>query len=248
MTIESLTYMNSLGESLVFSHQSVYCPQDVGGLSDVRNTIYSINSMGQDGDTFVSNRIEARDIDISGYISERDPGKMRDAKRRLARVLNPQLSATLTYQYGSFVRVISCRAVNAPTVSRSAGTIYTKFDVQLTCLNPYWREQAESRDDIAAWVGGLEFPVNIPEEGMEIGYRQPSLIVNVYNAGDVATRIRAVFTAQDRVVNHCIINVDTGESIRFLFTMEEGDSLTISTGYGEKSAVVSNADGTCLTI
>lgn len=81
MTIESLTYMNSLGESLVFSHQSVYCPQDVGGLSDVRNTIYSINSMGQDGDTFVSNRIEARDIDISGYISERDPGKMRDAKR-----------------------------------------------------------------------------------------------------------------------------------------------------------------------
>ena len=49
--IEILTYENENGESLVFSHASAFCPQEVTGLTDVRSTIYSIHSMGQDGDT-----------------------------------------------------------------------------------------------------------------------------------------------------------------------------------------------------
>lgn len=234
--IEQLTYTNSLGESLVFSHASVYCPQDIEGLTDVRNTIYSINSMGQDGDTFVANRLESRDIDITGFIRERDPDKLRTYRRKVARVLNPQLSATLTYQYGSFVRVIGCRSVNAPVVSKPVQSIHTAFSVQLVCLNPFWREAAEKRDDIAAWIGSLEFPVEIPAAGMMVGYRQPSLIVNVFNGGDVKTGIRIEFQALDGVVDPVITNVDTLESIRLNITMQEGDVLTLSTGYGEKWA------------
>ena len=240
--LEVLTYTNSLGESLVFSHTSVYCPQIIEGLTDVRNTIYSINSMGQDGDTFVANRLESRDIDISGFIRERDPDKLRTYRRRLARVLNPQLSATLTYQYGSFTRVIGCRSVNAPVISKPTQSIYTAFSVQLVCLNPFWREVAEKRDDIAAWLGALEFPVEIPETGMQIGYRQPSLIVNVFNGGDVKTGIRIEFQALDDVVDPVITNVDTLEFIRLNITMQEGDVLTLSTGYGDKWARL-NRDG-----
>ena len=236
MNMETLTYTNSMGEYLVFSHGSVFCPQTVEGLTDVRNTIYSINSMGQDGDTFVANRLESRDIDISGLIRERDPEKLRTQRRKLARILNPQLSATLTYQYGSFSRMISCRFVNAPVVTKPAGAIYTAFTVQLVCLNPFWREAAEKRDDIAAWIGSLEFPLEIPEAGIILGYRQPSLIVNVFNGGDVRTGIRVEFQALGIVIDPVITNVDTLESIRLNITMQEGDVLTLSTGYGEKWA------------
>lgn len=235
-TTETLTYTNSLGESLVFSHGSVYCPQNIEGLSDVRNTIYSINSMGQDGDTFIANRLESRDIDISGIIRERDPVKLRTYRRKLARILNPQLSATLTYTFGSFTRVISCHSVNAPVINQPAGSIYTAFSVQLVCLNPFWREAAEKRDDIAAWIGSLEFPVEIPETGMQIGYRQPSLIVNVYNGGDVRTGVRIEFQALGDVVNPVITNVDSQEFIRLNINLQEGDILTLSTGYGDKWA------------
>lgn len=234
--LEVLTYTNSLGESLVFSHSSVYCTQAVEGISDVRNTIYSINSMGQDGDTFVANRLESRDIDISGFIRERDTEKLRTYRRMLARILNPQLSATLTYTFGSFTRVISCRAINAPVVTKPAGSIYAAFSVQLVCLNPFWREVAEKRDDIAAWLGALEFPVEIPQERMQLGFRQPSLIVNVYNGGDVRTGVRIVFQALGDVVNPIIASVDSLEFIRLNTMLQEGDVLTLSTCYGDKWA------------
>ncbi len=236
--LEILTYKNSLGESVAFSHESMYCPQNVTGLTDVRNTIYSINSMGQDGETFVATRIESRDIDISGFLRSRDPDAMREARRKLARVLNPQLSATLTYQYGSFKRVIPCRAVNAPEISKPVKSIYTAFSVQLVCLNPFWREETMSRDDIAAWIGGLEFPVELVEDGVIMGYRQPSLIVNVHNAGDVSAGVVVEFRALGEVERPVLANVDTLEQIRLNMTLVSGDILTLSTGYGEKWATL----------
>ena len=61
---EKLTYTNERGESVVFSPASSYHVnfKDVSGLSDVQNAIYSTNSMGQDGDTYLGYRIESRDI------------------------------------------------------------------------------------------------------------------------------------------------------------------------------------------
>ena len=179
-TQEKLTYTNERGESIVFSPSSSYHVnfKDVSGLSDVQNAIYSTNSMGQDGDTYLGYRIESRDIDIVGHIKERDKIAVQELRRNLNRILNPQYSATLTYELGDFKRVIGCTINNAPIFKR--GTILEQFTIQLSCLNPFWREEAETREDIATWIGGFEFPV--PDgleitEDWEIGYRQPSLIV-----------------------------------------------------------------------
>ena len=50
--IEKLIYTNERGESITFSHASIFHTNEVSGLSDVRNEIYSINRMGQDGATY----------------------------------------------------------------------------------------------------------------------------------------------------------------------------------------------------
>ena len=211
--IEKLIYTNERGESITFSHASIFHTNEVSGLSDVRNEIYSINSMGQDGDTYLGNRIQSREIEIVGSIRERDKDRMRDYRRQMNRVLNPQYSATLTYEYGDFRRVIDCKIDNAPAFTRKA--IFQDFTIQLLCLNPFWRKEAKTRDDIATWIGGLEFPVEIPlAEGWEIGYRQPSLIVNVYNEGDVQAGIRVEFRALGVVKNPSLLNVDTQEFIK----------------------------------
>lgn len=234
--IEKLIYTNERGESVVFSHASIFHTNEVSGLSDVRNAIYSINSMGQDGDTYLGNRIESREIEIVGSIKERNKDQMREYRRKLNRVLNPQYAATLTYEYGEFKRVIDCKVDNAPVFSRKA--IFQDFTVQLLCLNPFWRKESKSRDDIATWIGGLEFPVEIPVEGWQIGFRQPSLIVNVYNDGDVQAGIRVEFRALGVVKKPSLLNVDTGEFIKPNIDLVAGDVLSVSTGYGEKEVTL----------
>lgn len=86
---EKLTYTNERGESVEFSPASLYHVnfKDVKGLSDVRNAIYSTNSMGQDGDTYLGYRIEARDIDIVGHIKERDKQAAQTLRRNMNRIL-----------------------------------------------------------------------------------------------------------------------------------------------------------------
>ena len=116
----------------------------------------------------------------------------------------------------------------------------------MSCLIPCWREETETREDIATWIGGFEFPV--PDglelyDGWEIGYRQPSLIVNVYNSGDVKSGIRIEFRAIGAVTNPVLLNVDTREFIKLNISLVAGDVLTVSTGYGEK-AVKLNRGGT----
>ena len=64
MENEKLTYINSRGERLELGVDSVYhcnISKDVEGISGVTSVIYSTNSMGQHGDTYVGQRIEARD-------------------------------------------------------------------------------------------------------------------------------------------------------------------------------------------
>ena len=141
-------------------------------------------------------------------------------------------------------RNLGTKIDDAPIFKRKP--IFEQFTVSLSCLNPFWREETETREDIATWIGGFEFPV--PDglelyDGWEIGYRQPSLIVNVYNSGDVKSGIRIEFRAIGAVTNPVLLNVDTREFIKLNISLVAGDVLTVSTGYGEK-AVKLNRGGT----
>lgn len=235
---EKLIYTNEREESIEFSPASSYHTnfKDVTGLSDVKNTIYSTNSMGQHGDTYLGYRIESRDIEITGHINERNTQQAQSLRRKLNRILNPQYTATLTYVFGEFRRVIGCVTDSAPTFKR--GTILEEFTINFSCSDPFWREETETREDIATWIGGFEFPES---EGLElsgeweIGYRQPSLIVNAYNSGDVKSGIRVEFRAIGAVTNPILLNVNTQEFIKLNMELEAGDIVTVSTGYGEKS-------------
>ena len=85
------------------------------------------------------------------------------------------------------------------------------------------------------------------EEGIEIGYREPSLIVNIYNTGDVACGMKIQFKALATVVNPSLFNVNTREYFKINKTMEAGEIITVTTHFQNKrvelnkNGVVSNA-------
>jgi len=244
--IEKLTYINERGESLIFSSRSIYhtnIKHDVLGLADIQNEVFSISSHNQDGNTYVGGRIAVRDIEIVGNIKEREKTVVQNHRRNMTRILNPKLAAILVYEFGTFKRVISCRANNPAFIRKE---MFEQFTIPLACLNPFWRDENETRNDIAVWVGGFEFlePDGLEicdDEGWEIGYREPSLIVNVYNGGDASTGLRADFRALGVVLNPLILNVTTGEFIKINFSMIAGDVLTVNTGYGQKVVTLKRA-------
>ena len=85
MIYEKLIYTNERSENIEFSTESIYycnVSKDVDGISGVTNALYSTNSMGQHGDTYVGQRIEARDIDITGHINTRDKQQAYELRRR----------------------------------------------------------------------------------------------------------------------------------------------------------------------
>ena len=137
------------------------------GLGDVykrqvTSVIYSTNSMGQHGDTYVGQRIEARDIDVVGHINTRDKAQALELRRRMLKIFNPELSATLVYEYGGFKRVIDCRAYGEPKIPKKE--VLYEFDLQIECLNPFWREEEETKEDIASWVAAWHFPCVIEKD------------------------------------------------------------------------------------
>lgn len=240
MECEKLVYTNAMGESIEMGTDSVYhcnVSKDVDGIAGVTNVIYSTNSMGQHGDTYVGQRIEAREIDILGHINTRDKAQALELRRQMLKILNPELSGTLVYEYGSFKRLINCRIHGTPKIERKK--VLTEFVIQLECLNPFWREADEEKEDIAVWVPTWEFPCEIErdnDESMIFGYRAESVIVNCYNEGDVSTGMRIRFTALGTVTNPVLLHVDTGKFIQLNVTMQAGDVIEINTKYGNKGA------------
>ena len=207
------------------------------GISGVTSVIYSTNSMGQHGDTYVGQRIEARDIDVVGHINTRDKAQALELRRRMLKIFNPELSATLVYEYGGFKRVIDCRAYGEPKILKKE--VLYEFDLQIECLNPFWREEEETKEDIASWVAAWHFPCVIEKDStksMIYGYRAESVIVDCYNEGDVSTGMRIRFTALGTVSNPILLNVDTEEFIQINATMKTGDVIEINTKYGSKGA------------
>lgn len=242
MEYEKLIYTNERGESLEFSTASAYycnVSKDASGLSGVDNDIYSTNSAQQHGDTFTGQRIEPREITIKGTVNIRDKEQAIEARRKAVKVLNPELKGVLKYEYRGFVKTIEVRIDDRVDFYRKK--LLLQYTVSLKALNPFWCDETETRMEIAAWLGAWEFPTEIEQdndESMEFGYREPSVIVNCYNTGDVEAGMRIKFTALGELTTPILLNVDTGEYIKINRAMEAGDEIEINTAYGQKGATL----------
>lgn len=240
MMYEVLTYINDRGEKVRLAVDSVYhcnVSTDVDGISNVKNTVYKTSSMGQNGESYNGQKIEAKDIDIHGAINTMDKERAYELRRKLIKILNPEIGGRLVYEFGEFKRVIRCRVSGEVKPYRK--NLFVQFGIPLECLDPFWREETEQKQDIASWIPCLEFPVEIPDdEGMEFAYREPNVIVDVYNEGDVQTGMRIEFRATATLHNPILLNVETREFIKINAEMKAGDIVTVETGYGKKGATL----------
>ncbi|BDR75753.1 hypothetical protein N071400001_14770 [Clostridium tetani] len=73
-----------------------------------------------------------------------------------------------------------------------------------------------------------------------MGHREPSLIVNVNNNGQVKTGMIIEFFARGTVVNPSLFNVNTREFIKINKSMVAGEKIIVNTNFGKKKILSVN--------
>ena len=143
---------------------------------------------------------------------------------------------------------IRVRVDSGPVFSKAFNTFeYLNFIVDLIAPNPYWQDLSINRTDIAIWQGSFEFPLELVDEGIEMGYREPSLIINVLNQGDVTCGMKIQFKALATVVSPSLFNVNTREYFKINKTMEAGEVINVTTHFQNKRVQL-NKNGVVSTL
>lgn len=232
---EKLIFLNENGERIEFSAFSDYwvnIARDVKGLNDNEYDLYINDISGKNASVFLGYKTKEKNIRIAGSLYTSNPLRRQKLIRRLNRALLPHGNNLLLYQNGSLTRSIRCNAEEAPRYVR--GEALEGFTIHLKCLDKYWKSGKESNSLLASWHDGFEFPIEIPQEGMEFGTREGSLIINVYNDGDVESPMFMRFSATGAVRRPKLVNVNTGEFFCVDFEMQYGDEIEVNTATGSK--------------
>ncbi|AWZ48325.1 phage tail family protein [Hathewaya limosa] len=230
---EKFIFENERGPQIEFSIWSPFFLQNIDGISGLKNIIYSNKGMEQDGSTYTGSTLDNRNVVIQGAITEN-----REINReKLLSIVNPKLRAKLIYDNGNIKKYIECVVENAPTITKENKP---KFQISLLCPNPYWKDYIDSKVNIALWKGDFHFPLVMPKAGIIMGHREPSLIVNIENKGQVRTGIVIEFYARGTLKNPSLFNVNTREFIKINKSMIAGEKIIINTNFGKKKILSIN--------
>lgn len=203
---------------------------------EVSNSISIYNSKGmlEDGATYISNSLEEKEITLEFVIIATTEEELIQYKNLINKAFNPKTGeGALYYKDNVSYRKINCIANSLPTFTLETKTIANCL-INLTANNPYWTEIEDSKVEIALWEGRFKFPLSIQNKGVVMGVKQPSLIVNINNNGDIKTGMIIEFRARGALSNPSLFNVNTREYIKIKKDMVAGEVIRINTNFNKK--------------
>ncbi|GAK09632.1 phage tail family protein [Geomicrobium sp. JCM 19038] len=226
-----VTYTNARGQSIVFARNSraEHRIRDIQGLggSDVETQMQA--APFQDGSTYLDTYMDPRSIVINTS-NFGDTRKLDEKRRQYARVFNPKagMGRLRVVTESGEDYTIFCLADGAPRFSKggSEGFVKQNSSIELLAPNPYWLSTREFTEEMAAYVGGLSFPMKF------FFFCKTGDDAIIRNDGDVATPVIIQFNGPS--INPMVINKTTGQFVRINQQLNEGDVLEISTSTTNK--------------
>jgi len=238
--IEKLKITNGKGDSFSFDEYRNRMTRglDLSGLTATVNRIESTIP----GAIYQNTKVNERDFDIEFNLMRIEYGEetMDSRRKHLYKVFNPNYNPVrLDFEMSDGKKYyLMAELVSAPLMppdKENNNAARQRVLLQFIATDPFIYEAEIQSVDIATWIGSFEFPLEIPEEGIEMGYRSESLIANVFNGGQESTGMLMRFRAIGTVVNPSLINVNTYEEFKLNFTMLGGDVIEVSTYQGRKT-------------
>ena len=231
--IKNLTITNSRGDFITFG-QNFRLTDDfeLSGLSATVNYTESTS----DGSTYQNTVLNNKDFEVPFFIYKTitESWWIEERRNEAYKVFNPKanpfrldIETKAGEQY--YLHANLEGAPSFPNGFDNSNHSWQKGLLQFSSNDPYFYTKNEIKVDIALWIGAFEFPLEIPEEGIEMGYRSPSLIVNVLNEGQESTGMMIRFKALGTLKNPSLVNVNSYESLKINTEMKAGDIIEIST-------------------
>ncbi|WP_414733439.1 phage tail family protein [Acetobacterium carbinolicum] len=238
--MKKIKFINSLGEEFEFSNSHPFILQKFEQTNGVNS--YTFKGVNQDGNTYLYSDFKEKDINLGIAVIAQNTFQYANYKDKLFRVFNPKLGeGFLVYQDDIRERKIKCIVDKIPFLVNMTKCVGTGT-IALSANDPFWLDLVEQREEIALWIGDFEFELEFPEEGIEMGHREQSLIVNCLNNGDLETGMRIEFKALASLTNPSLFNVHTREFIKINKTMAAGEVISVSTYFGNKQ-IISKLNG-----
>jgi hypothetical protein len=217
--------LKSNNKTLEITKDTLYKLIDIDGIESAEFKLNLTSNSQFDGSVVNSKRIDKRAISI---ISEYTGASKEIERKKLISFFNPKNTGSLVINYGDLERTINYEIEGFNSKINNINENLT-FTVDLICANPFWSEIQGLKEEIALWIGDFEFPLELIEGGIEMGHREPNLIVNVVNECDVGAGMRIEFRALATLANPSLLNVNTGEFIKINKEMVAGEVLTVTT-------------------
>lgn len=224
--------INKNNESITFTSIP---PFTLTRYNDDGAEVLSVSQKGmlQDGETYINSYLNVRYITLNFAITANSNRLLNEYKRKLYDVLNPKLGeCELHYKTDDTAKKINVITEIIPSMIDSNICLF-EGTIRFTAYDPYWKSEVESRVNIAEWKGKFKFPL-ILNRGVIMGYREPSLIVNVNNSGDSTTGLILKFKSKGSVTNPSLFNLNTKEYIKINTEMTAGEVIIINTNTGNK--------------
>lgn len=150
---------------------------------------------------------------------------------------------TVAGKYWCDAEVQRCPAI-------SPAVLWPTFSFQLYCPNPYWHSVAKTTAATIKVTPVFRLPVCYTSH--QYGIREQASYIRILNSGLDTRSWKLSLTARGEVVNPGVINPETGEYLRFITTLQDGDELqvyrkTASSGWSGSSTAKATTSFRCWT-
>lgn len=141
-------------------------------------------------------------------------------KRQLRDIFAPGVTGRLTVagKYWCDAEVQRCPAI-------SAARLWPTFSFQLYCPNPYWHSVAETTAATIKVTPVFRLPVCYTSH--QYGIREQASYLRIANTGLATQDWSLTLEARGPVVNPGVKDPETGEFLRFVTTLQDGDKLRL---------------------
>lgn len=231
MSDKKVVLVDELGNKVTFNYDTPFFLKKITGLHKVTGSVSTTKNAWSVGEKYNGTSIPKRNIVINAEMFN----NFLENRQLLYKVLPLKKTGTL-YYYEKDTKVKIDYKVEDIEIEDSG--IPRGIFISLICNNPYFTDIEETKVSIANWTSSFEFPISIPEDGMEFGYKNTSTLVTIANDTNIEIGMRIIFTISDEVVNPTLINVNTQEKMIIEGTYVAGDVITVTTYINNKNIIL----------
>lgn len=229
--MEHIVYENSFNSKIALKESFPYFLEELDGIHEKTSELYGVSSAFGIGEFYVGESVAKRNINITGYFKDH----FRERTNFLNNVFKNNDEGILFYYDDDFSAKIKCR-VEKVEIEKSG--LIRHFFISLICFNPYFEETEEHLISLASWEGGLEFPLEIPEDGLEFETKNHNVAAIIENSTSIETGLKFTLTATGTVKKPSIKNIVSQEILTLDYDLMLGDEVTITTGLNNKNIIL----------